>query len=90
MYAFFRLHGLARVWAVTFVHVCAAGYVAMAFVLLLALSPVRVRLERAGLSILNYRRNCLRLVWWTGLLGLLVYELVLLLTFVCRGWWAGA
>lgn len=83
------VRGFARRSTVTFLHICVASYVVLFFVLLFGLSSVRERLERAGLSILNYRRNCLRLVWWTGLLGLLVYELVLLLTFVNRGWWAG-
>lgn len=58
-------------------------------VALFGVAPVRRRLERSGLCVSGYWRNCLRLVWWTGLLGLLVYELVLLLVFVSRGWWAG-
>lgn len=83
------VRGFAGRSMVTFLQICVASCVALFFVLLFGLSPMRVRVERAGLSILNYRRNCLRLVWWTGLLGLLAYELVLLLTFVSRGWWAG-
>lgn len=85
------VRGFAGRSMVTFLHVCAAGYVALFFaVALFGLAPVRRRIERSGLSASGYWRNCLRLVWWTGLLGLLVYELVLLLTFVSRGWWAGA
>lgn len=85
------VRGFARRCTVTFMHVCAASCVALAFaVALFGVAPVRRRLERSGLCVSGYWRNCLRLVWWTGLLGLLVYELVLLLVFVSRGWWAGS
>lgn len=85
------VRGFAGRCIVTLLQICTACCVALAFaVALFGLAPVRRRLERSGLGVSDYWRNCLRLVWWTGLLGLLVYELVLLLTFVSRGWWAGA
>lgn len=82
------VRGFVGRFAVTFLQVCVASCAALAFaVALFGLAPVRRRIERADLSASGYWRNCLRLVWWIGLLGLLVYELVLLLTFVSRGWW---
>lgn len=82
------VRGFVGRFAVAFLQVCVASCVALAFaVALFGLAPVLRRIERSGLSASGYWRNCLRLVWWTGLLGLLVYELALLLTFVSRGWW---